>query len=96
MWYFYIARCRDNSLYSGISTNTFKRIIKHNKGYGARWFLKHGPATIVYQEFYDTFNEARTREAQIKRWSRIKKEKLINGEYPSARPKVGLARGKKF
>ncbi len=60
-------------------------MIRHNKGEGAKWFLKHGPGTVVYQEKFETFAEARAREAQVKRWSRIKKEKLIKGEYPSTR-----------
>ncbi len=86
-WYLYIAKCIDNSLYCGITDNTFKRIIRHNKGFGAKWFKKHGRGTIVYQEKYDSYAQARAREAQIKRWSRIKKDKLISGEYPSARQK---------
>jgi putative endonuclease len=86
MWHLYLARCSDNSLYCGISDNTFKRIIRHNQGKGANWFKQHGPGTIVYKENFETFGQARSREAQIKRWSRMKKEKLINGEYPSARP----------
>ena len=94
-WYFYIARCSDNTLYCGVSNNTLKRIIRHNSGRGADWFLRHGRGTIVYQEVFGTFEEARSREAQVKRWSRIKKEKLIKREYPSARSdKSEFARGK--
>ncbi len=73
-------------MYRGISENTWERIGNHNKGKGAQWFKKHGPGTIVYQEVFSTFHEARTREAQIKRWSRIKKENLISGTICKKKP----------
>lgn len=84
-WYFYIARCADSSLYCGISNNLEKRITRHNSGHGSRWIAQHGDAVIVYNEEYNTYKDARAREAQIKKWSRIKKEKLIRGEHPSTR-----------
>ena len=82
-WYFYIARCQDESLYIGISSNTEKRIIKHNTGQGAEWIKQHGQAKIVYLEKYDTYLEAHRRELQVKKWSRKKKENLIKHKHPT-------------
>ena len=82
-WYFYIARCHDESLYIGISSNTEKRIIKHNTGQGAQWIKRHGQAKIVYLEKYDTYLEAHRRELQVKKWSRKKKENLIKHKHPT-------------
>jgi len=82
-WYFYIARCIDNSLYIGITSNTKERIIKHNKGLGAQWVKQHGQAKIVYIEEYEAYPEAHRRELQVKKWSRIKKENLIKYKHPT-------------
>lgn len=77
-YYFYIARCQDNSLYIGYTADINKRIERHNKGQGSQWIKQHGPAQIIYKEEYKTRIEAMKREIQIKKWSRIKKENLIH------------------
>lgn len=81
-YYLYIARCADNSLYIGVSDNPGRRIIEHNSGIGAQWVKQHGGGEIVYTEEYPTYLEAHRRELQIKKWSRIKKERLIRGLKP--------------
>jgi predicted GIY-YIG superfamily endonuclease len=40
---------------------------------------------MVYSEEYETFGEARRRKAQVKRWSRAKKEALISGDLVTLR-----------
>lgn len=82
-YYFYIVRCKDNSLYIGLTHNIEKRIRRHNQGKGALWIKQHGQALVVYKEKYNTYLEARHREIQIKKWSRKKKEKLITGLKPN-------------
>ena len=81
-WYFYIARCQDESLYIGITHDADKRIKRHNQGDGAKWIKQHGNAEIVYTEMYDNYMEAHHREIQVKKWSRKKKDNLINGLKP--------------
>jgi len=81
-YFFYIARCADNSLYIGSSDNTKRRILEHNSGIGAQWFRQHGKGEIVYTEKFSTFLEAHRRELQVKKWSRKKKENLIKGLKP--------------
>lgn len=81
-YYFYIARCIDNSLYIGSSDNPSRRIIEHNSGTGAQWIKHHGSATVVYTEEYETYIEAHRRELQVKKWSRKKKENLIQRKKP--------------
>lgn len=82
MYYFYIARCVDNSLYIGVTNDTNQRIERHNNGTGARWFKHHGNGEIVYTEKYPDYLTAHRRELQVKKWSRIKKENLIKGLKP--------------
>ena len=80
--YLYMARCKDNSLYIGVSNNPTGRIKRHNRGQGSKWIKQHGGAKVVYTEEFNTYLEARRRELQIKKWSRIKKENLIKGLKP--------------
>ncbi|OGY47805.1 MAG: hypothetical protein A2663_02155 [Candidatus Buchananbacteria bacterium RIFCSPHIGHO2_01_FULL_46_12] len=82
-WTLYIDKCKDNSLYTGISSNPDKRLIEHNLGRGAQWFRQHGQGQIVYTEKYQTYLEAHRRELQIKKWSRIKKDNLIKYGHPT-------------
>jgi putative endonuclease len=83
-WYFYILRCRDNSLYSGITNDLEARLKEHNRGSGAKYTHFRRPVILVYSEKYDSVSEARKREEQIKGWSKIKKENLIRG-FPRLR-----------
>ncbi len=76
---FYILRCLDNSYYCGSTNNLKRRIEDHGKGIAASWTGKRLPVKLVYQEQYKTSLEARRREVQVKGWTRIKKEKLIQG-----------------
>lgn len=80
--YFYIARCKDASLYIGCTNSLEQRIARHNSGAGAHWFNVHGEGAIVYSETYPNYLTAHRRELQIKKWSRIKKEHLIAGLKP--------------
>jgi putative endonuclease len=83
-WFFYIVRCRDGSLYSGITIDLEHRIKEHNKGTGAKYTLGRRPVNLVYSEKYSNASEARKREAQIKSWPKVKKEQLIVG-FPRLR-----------
>jgi len=56
-------------------------MIRHNTNQGARWIEQHGAAQIVYTEALSDYLSARKRETQIKKWSRVKKEKLIKGVW---------------
>lgn len=81
MYYFYIIRCLDNSLYCGQTNNLERRIKEHNLG-GSRSakYTKHrGPVVLVYSEKYSTLHEAMRREVEVKRWTKIKKEEMIRG-----------------
>jgi len=76
--YFYLARCRDGSLYTGTCVDLAAREAKHNEGKGAKYTRSRLPVQIIYHEEFATLGEARKREAEVKRWKRIKKEGLIS------------------
>ena len=78
-WFFYIVRCNDNSLYSGITNDLAQRIEKHNSGKGAKFTSMRKPVKLVFSEKYDNMSLARRREEQVKSWSKIEKEDMIKG-----------------
>lgn len=78
--YFYLARCKDNSLYAGTCINVQEREAKHNEGKGAKYTRSRLPIRIIYSEEFETLSEARKREAEVKKWSKSKKEQLICNE----------------
>jgi putative endonuclease len=81
-WYVYIAEAKTGYYYTGITTNPELRILKHNKGRGSQMARQQGPFELIYTSSpFPNKSEARKREAQIKGWSREKKQKLINGEW---------------
>ncbi|MEK7565333.1 MAG: GIY-YIG nuclease family protein [Patescibacteria group bacterium] len=76
MIFVYIIKNNFNKLYIGISENPEKRLKFHNTKSGAI-FTKSGHYKIIFKEEYSNLKEARQREIQIKKWSRKKKEFLI-------------------
>lgn len=80
MWYVYILQCADQSLYTGITVDLDRRLEEHNgdKALGARYTRSRRPVTLAYYETADSRAEASSREAAIKKLSRIKKLQLIN------------------
>ena len=75
-WLVYIVECRTKELYVGISKNIQERIERHNKGLACRYTKFRRPVTLVYYERCEGYSHARTREREIKKYSRIKKLKL--------------------
>lgn len=77
MWFVYMIKNSANKLYVGITENPQDRVDYHNQKRGAR-FTKYIPTyEIVFLEKYRTLAQARTREIQIKKWRRDKKDFLI-------------------
>jgi len=77
--FFYLARCRDGSLYSGYTRNLFEREKSHNSGKGAKYTSGRRPVKIIYSESFTTKSDALRREAAVKKLSRAEKLKLIRG-----------------
>jgi len=77
MYYVYILRCADESLYTGIATELERRVDEHNHSEkGAKYTRTRRPVKLVYYEVYETRSLASRREYFIKkRLSR--KEKLL-------------------
>ena len=75
--YVYIARCKDDTLYTGYTTDIKEREQKHNLGKGARYTRGRRPVKIVYCEELKTKSATTKREYQIKQLRKKDKEKLM-------------------
>ncbi|WP_321530051.1 GIY-YIG nuclease family protein [uncultured Desulfuromonas sp.] len=76
-WLVYIIRCRDNSLYTGITTDLERRFAQHAGGRGARYFRGHEPVEVVYHESGHSRSSASRREAAIKKLKTADKWHLV-------------------
>jgi putative endonuclease len=83
--WFYILRLRSGTLYPGATKNLEERYKAHIAGKACRTTKLDPPLKLVYSESVPTFSDARKREAQIKRWSRAKKEALVAGDLVGLR-----------
>lgn len=79
MNYTYILECADGTYYCGWTNDLEKRVKVHNEGKGGKYTRARLPVKLVYNEEFDTKEEAMSREWHIKQLSRREKEKLIKG-----------------
>ena len=77
-WIVYLARCRDGTLYTGITTDPGRRLAEHNAGRGAAYTRTRLPVVLVYWEVVSDRSCALKREHAIKRLSRAAKEALAS------------------
>ena len=77
IWYLYMLRCGDGTLYTGITTDVEKRLAAHRAGKGAKYTRGRGPLELVYREELPDHSAALKRELEIKSMPRAEKEKLI-------------------
>ena len=78
-WYLYLIRCRDNTLYTGISTDVDRRFAQHqSEGHsGSRYLKGRGPLSLVFKEKLGSRSLASKVEHRVKRMTKARKEKLI-------------------
>lgn len=81
----YIVRCRDMSLYCGVTTNLVRRIAEHNGNShkAAKYTRSRNPVCVVYMEMQKSRNAALKREWEIKKLPKRKKELLVNAYIES-------------
>lgn len=77
MWYVYVARCADGTLYCGIARDVAQRIAAHDAGIGARYTRGRGPLQVVLTRRCRDHGQALRLEYSIKQLSRAQKEALV-------------------
>ena len=78
VYFVYLLRCTDNSLYCGQTNDLERRVKQHNSiDSKSKYTRSRRPVRLVYFEKYKTINETLKREIEIKKMTKIKKEMLI-------------------
>ena len=78
MYYIYILKCADKTLYTGITTDLKRRVTEHNSNkLGARYTSSRRPVKVVFVKKFKNRSVASKEEAQIKKLKRYKKLELI-------------------
>jgi len=78
----YIVKCADNTYYTGFTSNLENRIEQHNQGkHTDSYTNKRRPVELVFYCEFTNVEIAIETEKQLKKWSRVKKEALIDGEF---------------
>ena len=84
MYYIYILTNKTNStIYIGITNNLRRRLYEHKNELIEGFSQKYHIHKLVYIEQYSEVNRAIAREKQLKRWVRIKKNRLIESQNPN-------------
>jgi putative endonuclease len=82
--YVYILASSFQHLYIGITTQIEIRVSQHKNGaYPESFTSRYKIDKLVYLERYAMVSQAIAREKQLKRWSRIKKLRLIVAQNPT-------------
>ena len=78
IWYLYVVRCSDDTLYTGITTDLARRLNEHNTSKrGAKYTKTRRPINLVYYELYQSRSNAQKAEHKFKKLTRTQKEKRI-------------------
>jgi putative endonuclease len=82
LYYVYILKCSDNSYYTGITNDINKRFIEHKLGKNTDCYtFNKRPLELKFYEAFNDVLQAIYFEKNIKKWTRAKKEALINGDF---------------
>ena len=84
-FYVYILTNRSRTLYTGVTGGLKQRVWEHKTGAHEGFTKRYKIDRLVYYEVYKYVNNAIAREKQIKRWSKIKKIRLIVDMNPTWR-----------
>lgn len=81
VWYLYLVRTRQNTVYTGIATDVERRIREHDsdKVNGARYLRGRGPLELVYQVRAGDRSLAQRLEYAVKQLPRSQKDRIIAG-----------------
>ena len=77
MWFVYLARCADGTLYCGIARDVTARIAQHDAGTGAKYTRGRGPLTVLLVRRCRDKGRALRIEHAVKQLSRAEKEALV-------------------
>ena len=78
MYYLYILKCADETLYTGVTVDLKRRVAEHNgSSLGAKYTRARRPVKVVYSKKFADRSKAQKEESKIKKLSREEKLKLL-------------------
>ncbi|MDO8574290.1 MAG: GIY-YIG nuclease family protein [bacterium] len=77
MYFVYLLKCVDGSIYTGITNDLERRFNQHKNKKGGAYTQAHRAVRIAHIEQFSNRSEALKREAEIKSWRRERKLSLI-------------------
>jgi len=78
MYYLYILKCADKTLYTGITTDLERRVLEHNENkLGAKYTAARRPVKLVYSRKFKNRSTASKAENEIKKLTKVEKLTLI-------------------
>ena len=78
MYFLYILKCADDTLYTGITTDLERRVAEHNGSkLGARYTKSRRPVELVYTKKFRDRSLASKEESRVKGLSRQEKIAMI-------------------
>ncbi|MFA7169352.1 MAG: GIY-YIG nuclease family protein [Candidatus Paceibacterota bacterium] len=89
MYYLYILKCADETLYTGITVDLARRIEEHNTSkLGAKYTKCRRPVQLLFSEKFRSRSTASKEEFRIKSLSREKKLEIIEKGNAARKKKV--------
>ena len=80
IFYVYIIRCGDGTLYTGYTNDLEARLAAHRDGKGGSKYTRgRGPLELIYKETLGSNIAAMKREREIQKQTKAQKERLIRG-----------------
>lgn len=68
-WIVYLIRCKDDSIYCGVTNNIEKRLVSHNSGRGSKYTRSRSPVVLLLT------SKGMSRSEALKLECRVKKQK---------------------
>ncbi|MDA1337333.1 MAG: GIY-YIG nuclease family protein [bacterium] len=78
MYFVYIIKCKDDTLYTGITTDVERRFKEHSQGKGGAYTRAKKVVKVIYSEKQKDRSSAQKRENEIKKWTHERKLALLN------------------
>jgi putative endonuclease len=80
-YWVYLARCGNNTIYTGATTDLLRRVREHNRGstggHGAKYTASHLPVSLAQAWEVGSWSDALRLEHAIKKCARTEKDQLI-------------------
>lgn len=87
MYYVYLVRCKDGSLYCGVTTDVRRRVEEHNGGLvGAKYTRSRRPVWLAWKSPGMPKRAALAMERGLKRMSKADKEGFVRNSDTSVTP----------